>query len=334
MDNRFDTYLKALAAAYREGGTEHTGRTALENLLNTFKADALQPRIQVQHEAGREGDKGAPDFKIKRDGMILGYVEVKTIGENLDKILKSPQITKYRTLSGNILVTDYLQFIRIDSTGKVLGREALAFPTDIESRTIKVNAEKAEAVSKVLFAFFSEAPQGLGRAQQLALALATRSKMLRDFLTEELTRQENVNKEGRLHALFDVFREQVFHELTINEFADAFAQMLAYGLFLAKLNAADDQVVALDNVRKFIPGSFRLIRELVRFLEEMQEAEYDDVKWVIDEILSIVNGLAIANIRDCRSATVKRSTAKCGQATKRSTACLSATRSSIFTKIF
>jgi hypothetical protein len=186
MDNRFDTYLKALAAGYREGGTEHTGRTALENLLNAFKADALQPRIQVQHEGGREGDKGAPDFKIKRDGMILGYVEVKTIGENLDKILKSPQIAKYRTLSGNILVTDYLQFIRIDSTGKVLGREALASPTDIESRTIKVNAEKAEAVSRVLTAFFSEAPQGLGRAQQLALALATRSKMLAQSPIKEL----------------------------------------------------------------------------------------------------------------------------------------------------
>ena len=304
MDNRFDTYLKALAAAYREGGTEHTGRTALENLLNAFKSDALQPRIQVQHEGGREGDKGAPDFKIKRDGMILGYVEVKTIGENLDKILKSPQIAKYRTLSGNILVTDYLQFIRIDSAGKVLGREALAFPTDIESRTIKVNAEKAEAVSKVLTAFFSEPPQGLGRAQQLALALATRSKMLRDFLTEELIRQEKSNKEGRLHALFDVFREQVFHELSTKEFADAFAQMLAYGLFLAKLNVPepkegkDAEIVALDNVRKFIPGSFRLIRELVRFLEEMQEAEYDEAKWIVDEVLSIVNGLAIAGIRE------------------------------------
>lgn len=304
MDNRFDTYLKALAAAYREGGTEHTGHTALENLLYTFATDALQPRIQVQHEGGREGDKGAPDFKIKRDGMILGYVEVKTIGENLDKILKSPQIAKYRTLSGNILVTDYLQFIRIDSTGKVLGREALAFPTDIETRTIKVNAENAEAVAKVLTAFFSEPPQGLGRAQQLALALATRSKMLRDFLTEELIRQEKSNREGRLHALFDVFREQVFHELSTKEFADAFAQMLAYGLFLAKLNVPeakegkDPEIVALDNVRKFIPGSFRLIRELVRFLEEMQEAEYDEAKWIVDEILSIVNGLAIAGIRE------------------------------------
>nr|WP_295461954.1 type ISP restriction/modification enzyme [Mesorhizobium sp.] len=298
MDNRFDTYLKALAGNYRDGGTEHTGRTALENLLNRFAGDAMAPGTTVQHEPQRETDKGAPDFKVKRQGMILGYVEVKEIGANLDKVLKSPQIEKYRTLSDNIVVTDYLQFIRIDGAGKVADRQSLAFPSDLEGRAIHVNADKAEAVAKLLSAFFSSPPQGLAKAERLAVSLATRSKLLRDYLTEELTRQTKVHKEGRLHGLYDVFREQVFHELTVTEFADAFAQMLAYGLFLAKLNAKDDDIVTLDNVRRFIPGSFRLIRELVRFLEEMQEAEYDEAKWVIDEILSIVNGLAIASIRE------------------------------------
>lgn len=298
MADRFDTYIKALAAAYREGGTEHTGRTALENLLNTFAADAMARGIAVQHEPRREAEKGAPDFKVKRQGMILGYVEVKEIGANLDKVLKSDQIAKYRKLSDNIVVTDYLQFIRIDGTGKVVDRQSLAFPNELETRTISLNADKVEAVSKLLAAFFSSPPQGLAKAEQLAVALATRSKLLRDYLTAELIRQSKAKQEGRLHALFDVFREQVFHELTVTEFADAFAQTLAYGLFLAKLNAKDDQVIALDNVRKFIPGSFRLIRELVRFLEEMQEADYDEARWVVDEILSIVNGLAIANVRD------------------------------------
>ncbi|MER9460600.1 N-6 DNA methylase [Mesorhizobium sp. M0387] len=298
MDIRFDRYLKALAANYRDGGTEHTGRAALENFLNTFAVDAMAPGIEVQHEPKRDADKGSPDFKVKRQGMILGYVEVKEIGANLDKILKSDQIVKYRKLSDNIVVTDYFHFIRIDGAGKILDRQSLAFPNDIESRTIQVNPDKAEAVSKLLAAFFSSPPQGLQRAQQLAVALATRSKLLRDYLTEELVRQTKVHKEGRLHGLYDVFREQVFHELTVTEFADAFAQMLAYGLFLAKLNASDDEIIRLDNVRRFIPGSFRLIRELVRFLEEMQETEYDEAKWVVDEILSIVNGLAIANIRE------------------------------------
>jgi hypothetical protein len=106
MDNRFDRYLVALAAAYRGGGTEHTGRAALETLLNAFASETLAPRTAVQHEPQRKTGVGAPDFKVERDGMILGYVEVKEIGSDLDKVLKSPQLEKYRSVSDNIVVTD------------------------------------------------------------------------------------------------------------------------------------------------------------------------------------------------------------------------------------
>ena len=57
---------------------------------------------------------------------------------------------------------------------------------------------------------------------------------------------------GRLIGLFPIFRDQVFHELNLNEFADAFAQMLAYGLFLARLNA-NSHAVTLHNAREFVP---------------------------------------------------------------------------------
>jgi hypothetical protein len=110
--------------------------------------------------------------------------------------------------------------------------------------------------------FFSTAPEGIGRAQQLALALATRSHFLRDFLDRELRRQEKEHREARLYGLYQIFRDQVFHELGLGEFADAFAQMLAYGLFLAKLNS-NAEAITLPNARQFVPGSFRLIRELV-----------------------------------------------------------------------
>ncbi|MDF1598774.1 hypothetical protein PZ895_03150 [Mesorhizobium sp. YIM 152430] len=243
MLQKFETYFKALASAYADGGTEHSGRTPLENLLGTFAAAAMAPGIAVQHEPSREKGHGAPDFKVKRQGMILGYVEVKELGANLDKVLKSEQIAKYRKLSDNIVVTDYLRFIRIDGAGKVIDRAELAYASDLEARQLRVDPARAEAVEKLLSAFFSSPPEGLKSAQKLALALATRSKLLRDYLTEELLRQSKAGQEGRLHALYDVFRTQVFHELTVKEFADAFAQMLAYGLFLAKLNAADDQVI-------------------------------------------------------------------------------------------
>jgi hypothetical protein len=291
MAHNFDAFIRKL----RETPVaEHTGRAALEELLRSFASEG-PGGTTVQHEPKREADKGAPDFKIKRRGMILGYVEVKEIGANLDKVLKSDQIRRYRELSDNILLTDYLQWIWIDRD-KVKGREVLAYVTDLEGRTVRLRPERVDAVAKLVSAFFSEAPQGIGRAQQLALALAARARLLRDFLTVELMRQEAEHREGRLFALFGVFRSQVFHELTTKEFADAF--VLAYGLFLARLNAGASETVTLENVRNHIPGSFRLIRELVRFIEEMNEREYSDARWIVEEVLSIVNGLALAEIQE------------------------------------
>ena len=295
MKGVFEKYLLALRRTRVEDKTEHSDRGALETLLQAI-ADEANPGVRVQHEPKREADKGAPDFKVTKSGLILGYVENKGIDENLNKVLKSPQIKKYLSLSKNIVLTDYLDFIWINKYGDPQ-RERLCHATDLESKKLKLDEARVEAVAKLLKGFFSTAPEGIGRAQQLALALAERSKLLRDYLGEELVRQEREHREGRLYGLYQIFRDQVFHELTLKEFADALAQMLAYGLFLARLNS-DSEPVTLHNAREYIPGSFRLIRELVDFLTELEKKEYRDVRWVVEEVLSIVNNLDLRAIHE------------------------------------
>jgi hypothetical protein len=290
----FDHYLLDLQKIPLDQKTEHTDRAALQSLLQAI-ADGSSAGTIVQHEPKRVAEKGAPDFKITKRGLIVGYVENKRIGEHLDNVLKSDQIARYKSLSQNIVITDYLHFIWINKDG--IQREILCHETDLESPRFRLREDRVVAVSKLLQGFFSTAPEGIGRAQQLAMALATRSKLLRDYLGEELVRQERVHQEGRLYGLFQIFRDQVFHELTLREFADAFAQMLAYGLFLARLNSGSAPVT-LNNAREYVPGSFRLIRELIDFLTELQKDEYRDVRWVIEEVLSIVNGLKLAAIHD------------------------------------
>lgn len=294
MRDVFDKYLLGLRRTPLDEHTEHTGRAALETLLNAFAARAGKD-IRVQHEPKRVPGKGAPDFKITNSAGILGYVENKSIGENLDQILKSEQIAKYKSLSGNILLTDYLHWIWIRNGS--LQRETLCYAIDLENPKFQVQEPKAAAVAALIEGFLSTAPEGIGRAQQLALALATRSQLLRDFLGEELVRQEREHRKERLYGLFEIFRDQVFHELSLKEFADAFAQMLAYGLFLARLNS-DAQVVTLHNARQYVPGSFHLIHELVDFLSELEKDEYRDIRWVVEEVLSIVNGLDLAAIHE------------------------------------
>ena len=128
MQNIFENYLAELRNAYAEAGTEHSGRTALENFLNTV-TEKFSPTAHIQHEPPRQGDKGAPDFKISRAGMILGYIENKPMDADLNKVLKSAQIKKYLELTDNLLITDYLHFIWI--RGEDIQRESLAFSTDI-----------------------------------------------------------------------------------------------------------------------------------------------------------------------------------------------------------
>ncbi|MGD9537230.1 MAG: hypothetical protein AB7P52_06255 [Alphaproteobacteria bacterium] len=183
MAQGFDSYLRKLRQTPLDEHTEHTGRSALEALLNEFAAG----NAAVQHEPKRTADKGAPDFKITRHGMILGYVETKPIGENLDKVLKSEQIDRYKSLSQNILLTDYLHFIWINKGD--LQRETPCHATDLENPRFRPRDDRVAAVTALLNGFFSAAPEGIGRAQQLALALATRSRLLRDYLSEELVRQ-------------------------------------------------------------------------------------------------------------------------------------------------
>jgi hypothetical protein len=305
--NIFDRYLLALRKTPFDDKTEHTDRPALQDLLQAI-ADDLASGLTVHHETkqkkikgkanGKDSateKKGAPDFKVTKSGLILGYVENKHIGENLDKVLKSEQIAKYKSLSQNIVLTDYLHFIWLNKDG--VRRETLCHQTDLENPTFRLREDRVAAVTKLLKGYFSTAPEGIGRAQQLAHALATRSQLLRGYLGEELVRQEREHQEGRLYGLFDVFRKQVFDELTTKEFADAFAQMLAYGLFLARLNS-DLEPVTLHNAREYVPGSFRLIRELVDFLTELEKDEYRDVRWVVEEVLSIVNALNLPAIHE------------------------------------
>jgi hypothetical protein len=278
----------------RDDKTEHSDRGALETLLNAAAHEA-DPGIRIIHEAKRVLGSGAPDFKVKKAAMILGYVEDKTVGENLDQVLKSDQMKRYMALSNNILLTDYLEFIWVKNA-KVNGRAEIAFPADLEGKPKRPREDRVKAVSDLLRGFFSTAPEGIARAQQLALA--TRSHFLRDFLDSELRRQEKEHTEGRLCGLYHSFRDQVFQELTLSEFADAFAQMLAYGLFLAKLNS-NGATITLANARQFVPGSFRLIRELVQFLDDLNAPEYAGIRWLVeDEMLSMMNGLDLRSIHE------------------------------------
>ena len=297
MAGPFTAYFNAIKSLDTTEATEHTLRGALENLLNAIAA-AESPNVTIIHEPKQDKTKlGAPDFKIKLNETILGYLETKPIGENLDTVLQSAQIAKYKRLSGNLILTDYLEWLWLRD-GRIIKRETLCYPSDAGNRKARLDPDKAEKVATLLADFLSVPPDKLGNTNTLSRALAVRCHDLRDFLLEELERQEQEHQEGRLYGLYAVFKKEVFQALALKEFADAFAQTLGYGLFLAKLNAGELTAVTLGNAKRHIPTNFALLRELVNFLDELDQDEYRGIRWLVEEILSIMNALDLTAIHE------------------------------------
>lgn len=285
MITYFNDYFKVLQSKPIEEITEHSHRTPLENLLNAI-AQHHKYKLQILHEPKRQQGFGAPDFKISNSGSIVGYVENKKSDENLSKLYNSNQIKKYKALNDNILLTNYKEFVWIK--GDEVTSKTLFTDWDLLNRTATLNEKNVHEVEELILKFYSQPPVKIATAKKLAEALAVRAKYLKDFLNEELTDQHNNNKQDKLIGLYETFKTYVFHELTIEEFADAFAQNLAYGLFLAKLNAKAQQVTLL-NAKEFIPHSFELIRELVDFLDELKNKQYAPTRWIVEEVLTIMN---------------------------------------------
>lgn len=294
------TYLTAIYDI-APNDKEHTHRTALENLLNSIKESLATDNkdlsnLTIKHEPNNDKEgRGAPDFMLLFQGLSVGYIENKRVNADLDSIAQSPQIEKYLRLSDNLMLTDYLRFCLVRKNDK--GNAEIVRECRIcELSQLKAIAKtsklfsldsKAKELEEFFTLFFSKNPKLIANAKDFADALALRTRILKDELLLNDTNQY-------LLSLFNTFREVLYKELEYQNFCDSFAQTLTYSLFLSRLNNTTHENINLSNAKKFIPKSFPLIRAMSGFLDNLEEL--DSIKWLIEEIISIINHIDISEM--------------------------------------
>ena len=263
----------------REAGnaTELSYRTPIEQMLQEAAAE-FDAKVNIRQEPGRTKSIGAPDFLIsaKDGGGVVGYVECKAPGADLQKQTTKAQVEKYRALSENILLTDSFRWLHLRE-GKTAADVQLAKKPD---------KRKREEFAKVLREFMITPAEEVADSKRLAQTLARRCVILRDGLA-----MHEDNKESRLHGLLKEFRQTLDRNLDFAHFADFFAQTLIYSLLMAKLNSAAGEPLALENLRGRIPQNFAVIRNIAIFLTELDDNEYNDIRWIVGDILAIINGM-------------------------------------------
>ncbi len=270
-------------------GTEHNYRTPFENLLNEIKPNDY---TKIIHEPKRKEGFGAPDFLIEKSGAIIGYIETKQIGENLDKIFKSPQIIRYLSITDNFILTNYHDFILIKD-GEVLERAILCFPTDIEKAGVKLDEANIKNVLRLFEKFFFSEPLKISNSKKLATSLAVRGRTLKEFIIEIFKQDNDDNFTMRLKGLHNTFKTSLVEDLEIEEFSDAFTQTVLYGYFLAHLQT--DKDINIEDGAKLIPHSFEVIKEFFNIIN------YDDmpsqIHWIFKEIVNLINNTDMPRIK-------------------------------------
>ncbi|MEO6132846.1 MAG: DNA methyltransferase, partial [Saprospiraceae bacterium] len=104
-------YLKQITKTTTQGDArEESYYSNLTSFINDFAHSIGRSKTQIT-TLPKKTDAGNPDFRIW-DGTqhIVGYIEAKKPGENLDIIQNSEQLKRYRKTFPNLILTDFYEF--------------------------------------------------------------------------------------------------------------------------------------------------------------------------------------------------------------------------------
>ena len=223
MSAYFKDYLNAVEHALKAGNaTEHTHRPALKALL-----ESIDLQVTATNEPKRIAC-GAPDYIITRDSLTIGYIEAKDVGKSLAETERTDQLKRYRRALDNLILTDYLEF-RWYVDGKIRQEVRLAQPQ--ADGKLKIEKNGSEAVEEMLRNFLVHRPQAINTPKDLAERMARLTHIIRDII---ITAFETDQASMLLQGWRDAFAKVLIADLNLPEktpeFADMFAQTIAYGL--------------------------------------------------------------------------------------------------------
>jgi len=274
--------------------TENTYRPALKALL-----EACGEGIAATNEPKRISC-GAPDFKITRKTIPLGYVETKDIGANLDEMEhgKGPhgeQFIRYRDGLPNWLLTDYLEF-RWFVNGKK--RLTTRFAELDAKGKIAPMRDGEQKLSQLFQAFLGEPALTVTTAKDLATSMAHMTCIIRAQIVESFKMEADQIEPQLggpwLHSWLTAFRETLIPDLDEKQFADMFAQTLAYGLFAARVHTPPTKDFSRQMAAYDLPKTNPFLRKL--FAEIAGIDMPDSIAWAVDDVVELLKHANMAEI--------------------------------------
>ena len=272
-------YISTVSQKYRAGNaTEHTYRGALEQLMQT-----LLPKLRIVNEPKRE-KCGAPDYIASRkDGMPVFYIEAKDIGDgDLDGgNTHKEQFARYKQALDYIIFTDYLDF-HLYEHGEFIDSVRIA---EVKGDKIVPVRENEAKFLNLIEHVGNNAIQSITSASHLAKLMAGKARLLENIIEQALNDDTYSEANDTLQAQYESFRDFLIQELTRQDFADIYAQTIAYGMFAARLHDPTPEDFSREEAGRLIPKTNPFLRNL---FNNVAGNELDDrIAWVVDDLVTV-----------------------------------------------
>ncbi len=234
----------------------------------------------------KKTDAGNPDFRVwDGESSVIGYIEAKDpIHNNLNTIEKSEQLQRYIATFPNVILTNFYEF-RLYRNGKRFESVTLSKNYDVAFHLkAKPSVENEDKFYDFFRKFLSFNIPKIITAKELAKELAKRTRFLKDeVISTELNNIADKHQQ-KLNGFYEAFQKYLIHDLSVEQFADLYAQTITYGLFIARMRSKEDFNRKL--AYNYIPQTIGILYDIFRFIS--LEETSDPMKVIIDDIAEVL----------------------------------------------
>jgi len=232
LEKSLVTYFKGIHKIYIEGEFRE------ESFYPSFKRLIEDCSELFQTQAGvnvlvapKKTEAGIPDFRVGKNGEIIGFIEAKPPDANLEEVEDSEQLRRYRDSLPNLILTNFLEF-RLYRSGRPVDKVQVGRQFTLRSLKSPPSPEKLDEFFELLENFFSFSTPEIQKSSDFSIELAKKTRFLEHILREELLKEND-----EVTRFYKAFQEELIETLTKERFADLYAQTITYGLFAARMRS-------------------------------------------------------------------------------------------------
>ena len=249
-------------------------QTFLEKL---FVAHFDRDTIRFTQEPKGLDQIGRPDF-IAINGLLpIGYIEAEGYGRDLDRLSGHAKEQNQRFIENldNFILTNFLDF--------QLWRDG-------QLRATANIANASANVERLLEQFLNAGPIQITSPEVLARYLARRTRELQTQIAATLT-----DENSEIYGMFSAFKELLIATLTPADFADMYAQTLAYGLFAARCILPNATNFSRHTAARTLPKSNPFLIQLFHHVDSPTLEK--NVTYILDDIETLLRNVPTEMLR-------------------------------------